>query len=540
MRRCAQEQGMPQPLSTPQADGSVYVYDARTDPTHVRRVPTATDPQSDDNAASLDGTRSAGSPPLSPLSTSSPPPASTRRRRPQRYGHRHRLRRVPRHRPRGPPRPAVDFLDDNQPEERPGPRRIPDTPAPSNLGTPADDLLDPPDLVIPSPIVGQDDLTPSPTDAVASSEGSPGIAPIEDVPIMATSPADTGAAAAVAANEAASEAAAAALTAAAAAAVASDAAEESLDATERVQPSPADGLQGAAAIPPAVPVASLASYPGFPSFGGRPTPVGASLWADRNASVPSSFGAARAYALHVGSSPGSETGWLAIVSEADSVAVARVAGGWASKRKRAIVYDANNRAVLRLTSKRGRGPLDVRILTMRRDAGSAMTTVIPAATAASLAATAGTPNAFTSPWFANGIPRLLSSSWWAVGSSNVPAFSPVGLEGSTVAAVFFSGDRATSTSSVTSNEKDSRRKRRPAMRLVRSGDGMREWLQTAAGEELATLAYTYASPFLAAVPPFARQISVSRMFVHSGVDLAIVAAALASRLWVFSETGIGY
>lgn len=530
---------MPQSLPAPQADEAVNSYDAGVDPRYVQRAPTATDPQSDDNGASPGGTRSETSQPPSPLSTSTLPASSSRRRNSQRYTHRHRLRRVPRHRPRRPPRPprpAVNFLDDNQPEERPGPRRIPDTPAPSTLGTPADDLLDPPELTIPSALADPDDFVQSPTDAVASSEESPDEPDIHDIPVMAASPADTGAAAAVAANEAANDAAAAALTAVAAAAVANEAAEDSLVATEQEQSSTVDGAQEA----PEPTTARLASYAAFTSFGGRPAPVGASLWADRSASPPNSFGATRAYAMHLGVVPGGESDWLAIVSEADSIAVARVAGGWASKRKRAIVYDSNDRPVLRLTGKRGRGPLDVRVLTTRRGPGSVMTAIVPAAAAAALATAAGAPNVISSPWFAQGIRNLPSPSWWAVGSANPPLFNPVGLEGSTVAAVFFSGDRATSTSSVTSDAKDARRRRRPAMRLVRSGDGMREWLQTAAGEELATLAYSFAPPLIARIPPFARQTSVSRLFVHSGVDLTVVAAALTSRLWVFSETGIGF
>lgn len=113
----------------------------------------------------------------------------------------------------------------------------------------------------------------------------------------------------------------------------------------------------------------------------------------------------------------------------------------------------------------------------------------------------------------------------------VPTFSPAGMERARVAALVLPGDRGSEVCARTKATP-------PVMRVVRSDDGMREWVQTAQGEELASLAYSAPGP-RQGTPPFMATRNVCRVVAHAGVDLSVIAAVLASRIWIFVETGAG-
>lgn len=81
-----------------------------------------------------------------------------------------------------------------------------------------------------------------------------------------------------------------------------------------------------------------------------------------------------------------------------------------------------------------------------------------------------------------------------------------------------------------------RRRRLPMMRLVRSPDGIYEYLMDTMGRQLANITYTMGGMGAS----FATEGASYRVVVQAGVDVAMVAAAIASRIWIFAETGVSY
>lgn len=81
--------------------------------------------------------------------------------------------------------------------------------------------------------------------------------------------------------------------------------------------------------------------------------------------------------------------------------------------------------------------------------------------------------------------------------------------------------------------------RQPVLRVVTSHDGLREWIQTADGAELASVAHAVV-PVATGMPAFARDGVPAQLFIHHGVDTAVVAAVVAARLWIYVLTGMCY
>lgn len=245
----------------------------------------------------------------------------------------------------------------------------------------------------------------------------------------------------------------------------------------------------------------------------------------------------RAYTVHVGEAPrnGSRV-WLAVIPEGERTPAVTIEGGYLSDPPtapcRVVRLEGDARkVVMKLFARRGRTEGDVRIV---------MKKVNPAAAATGSDAGVDSKKKKESTSLATSIvPATLDVPCWP--PATIDLVAPPGMEGATISSVVVNGARIRGGAlrRVKKNGKKSQPQQDTSMRLVTSADAHHEWVQTGEGLELASVAHSFV-PELVQIPPFARYGHPSRLMVKDGVDIAVVASVLASRLWVYVLKGRGY
>lgn len=277
-----------------------------------------------------------------------------------------------------------------------------------------------------------------------------------------------------------------------------------------------------------------------------------------------SYPTPHAFAVQLGSLSGASGPWLSVMDELDHHRLLFATGACTAGISVVTLADEITGELLRLTSCRtGRamGCADVRIVVTNRFGAPLVTAVVPAVTDScerpysnpTLQSYYGgygggyggryngayrgyggyaSPMGMATPWVNSHGRGYDADAYYGCGGGMSPYMGMYGVNDSSLGAIFYMGDRGHEGPTMSR----SRKRSAPVMRLVRSPDGVREWLQTEYGEELASVVYSTAPGTPA---PFAMEGSRHRIVVRAGVDVAMVAAALACRLWIYVETGIG-